>query len=121
MTRVYDVVIPARDEAPTIGAVIEAAYRAPHVGRVIVVDDGSTDDTASVARNAGAEIINSKGNGSKALALATGVAASTAEVLVFFDADILAVARYARPDRHDRRASSLPHFRAALDVRQLSA
>ena len=88
--RTYDVIIPARDEAPTIAAVIEAAFRAPHVARVIVVDDGSTDDTASVARNAGAEVIKSNGNGSKALALATGVAASSAPVLVFFDADILA-------------------------------
>ncbi|MGZ4777912.1 MAG: glycosyltransferase family 2 protein [Thermoanaerobaculia bacterium] len=90
----YDIVIPARDEAPTIAAVIEAAYRATHVARVIVVDDGSTDETASVARTAGAEVVRSKGNGSKALALATGVAASTAPVLVFFDADILA----ARPE-----------------------
>ena len=83
-----DIIIPARDEAPTIAAVVRAAREA---GRVIVVDDGSADDTANVAREAGAEVIRSTGNGSKALALATGVAASEAEVVVFFDADILRV------------------------------
>jgi len=56
---------------------------------VIVVDDGSTDDTAAIARNAGAEVIVTEGAGSKARALAAGVAAASAEVLVFFDADIL--------------------------------
>jgi glycosyltransferase involved in cell wall biosynthesis len=86
-----DVVIPARDEAPTIAAVIRAAREARGVDRVLVVDDGSTDDTAAVARAAGAEVIASFGSGSKALALATGVAASDADIVLFFDADILRV------------------------------
>ena len=41
----YDVVIPARDEAPTITGVVRAARAAPGAGRVVVVDDGSTDGT----------------------------------------------------------------------------
>lgn len=85
----FDVIIPARDEAPTIAAVIGAALAARGVVRVIVVDDHSTDTTAAVAQSAGAEVIRSRGNGSKALALATGVEATSSEVLVFFDADIV--------------------------------
>ena len=85
----FDVIIPARDEAPTIGDVIRAASAASQVRRVIVVDDGSRDETSVLARQAGAEVIASRGNGSKALALATGVEHATAELLVFFDADIL--------------------------------
>lgn len=85
----YDVVISARDEAPTIAAVVAAARSAPGVARVLVVDDGSSDDTPDIARRAGAEVIASHGNGSKALAMASGVAATHNEVLVFFDADIL--------------------------------
>ncbi|HEY0142180.1 MAG TPA: glycosyltransferase [Thermoanaerobaculia bacterium] len=84
----YDVIIPARDEAPTIAAVVRAARAARGVGRVIVVDDHSSDDTAAVARAAGAEVLSSRGNGNKALALATGVDATSSEVLLFFDADI---------------------------------
>ena len=85
----YDVIIPARNEASTVAFVVRAAREAQHASRVIVVDDHSTDDTAARAAEAGAEVILSTGVESKALALATGVAASTADVLVFFDADIL--------------------------------
>lgn len=85
----FDVIIPARDEQSTIEPVIHAARGAQNVARVIVVDDGSRDDTPEVARRAGAEVVSSRGQQSKALALATGVAHSNAEVLVFFDADIL--------------------------------
>jgi len=87
----YDVIIPARDEAPTIGAVVRAARAAPNALRVIVVDDGSLDGTAQEARASGAEVIASRGRFSKALALATGAASSQSDILVFFDADILSV------------------------------
>lgn len=85
----YDVIIPARNEASTVAFVVRAAREAQRASRVIVVDDHSSDDTAARAAEAGAEVILSTGLESKALALATGVAASTADVLVFFDADIL--------------------------------
>lgn len=84
----FDVVIPARNEGQTIAAVVEAAVRARECGRVLVVDDHSTDETAAVARDAGAEVIPSRGSADKALAMATGVEASSAETLVFFDADL---------------------------------
>lgn len=88
----YDVVIPARDEALTIAGVVRAARAARGAGRVVVVDDHSTDDTAAVAASAGAEVIVSRGNGSKALAMATGVDATTSDTLVFFDGDITGAA-----------------------------
>lgn len=87
----YDVIIPARNEAATIAAVVLAARAARGAGRVLVVDDHSGDDTAVVAREAGAEVILSRGRGSKALALATGVDATSSDVLLFFDADITGV------------------------------
>ncbi len=82
-------IIPARNEAPTVGAVVRAARESRGARRVVVVDDHSVDGTASVARDAGAEVIASEGRASKALALATGVAATASPVLLFFDADIL--------------------------------
>ncbi|HKB08128.1 MAG TPA: glycosyltransferase family 2 protein [Candidatus Polarisedimenticolia bacterium] len=62
-------VIPALDAAATIEAVVAGALR--HVRRVIVVDDGSTDDTAERARRAGAEVLRHPANRGKGAALAT--------------------------------------------------
>jgi len=104
---VYDVVIPARDEAPTIALVVAAALAAPGAARVLVVDDGSSDGTGEIARRAGAEVVPSRGSASKALALATAVEQTRAEVLLFFDADIRGVrpehfAQLARPVLDER-------------------
>jgi glycosyltransferase involved in cell wall biosynthesis len=88
----YDVVIPARDEASTVGGVVRAARAAPGAGRVVVVDDGSTDATAEVAAAAGAEVVQARPPGEpgdKGRALEMGAAATSSPVLVFFDADIL--------------------------------
>lgn len=90
----FDVIIPARDEEPTVGDVVRAARDAPGVGAVLVVDDGSVDGTAERAREAGGTVLTAGppgGPGDKARALALGVAAATAPVLIFFDADIQGV------------------------------
>ncbi|MDB5846981.1 MAG: glycosyl transferase [Rhodoferax sp.] len=50
------IVIPARDEAGTIGAVVATLYSAGWK-HVLVVDDHSSDDTAAIARNAGASVL----------------------------------------------------------------
>ena len=63
------VVIPALNARATIGPVVAAARR--YVPRVIVVDDGSTDDTAAGARQAGAETIRHPANLGKGAALTT--------------------------------------------------
>jgi glycosyltransferase involved in cell wall biosynthesis len=112
----FDVIIPARNEEATVGAVVRAALAARGRGRVIVVDDGSSDATAAAARAAGAEVIASGGSGSKARALAAGVAACVApppsaalgagvaaadSILLFFDADILD----ARPEHFEQLAA----------------
>jgi glycosyltransferase involved in cell wall biosynthesis len=60
-------VIPALQAAATVGAVVRTARR--HVGRVVVVDDGSTDRTASVALEAGAEVLRHERTHGKGAAL----------------------------------------------------
>lgn len=82
------VVIPAFDEAETVGECIAVALRHPDVVEVILVDDGSTDLTAEVARAAGARVLQLKHNGGKAAALDAGVRAAKHDVLLFLDADV---------------------------------
>ena len=71
-------VIPAHDEAPRIAAVVRAA--AEHLP-VIVVDDGSTDGTATVARTAGATVVEQRPNRGKGAALRLGFGAAEGAVI----------------------------------------
>ncbi len=81
--------IPAHDEGSTIGGVIEPLLRHPLIDEVIVVDDGSSDDTVIRAREAGATVMSLPLNGGKASAMARGVAAARNDIVFFCDGDIL--------------------------------
>ena len=90
-----DIVIPARDEAETIGPVIASLVKQDYAGpfRVILVDDNSTDGTATLAgTDPKLTIITGKpkapGWSGKLWALSQGVEAGSAELLFFADADI---------------------------------
>jgi len=81
------VVMPAKNEARSIKGLVESLTAHFPEAQVIVVDDGSTDETAKVSREAGAEVLShpySKGNGA---AIKTGARAAEGEVIVFMDAD----------------------------------
>jgi glycosyltransferase involved in cell wall biosynthesis len=83
-----DVLMPARDEAPTIADNVAAARECRYIRDIIVIDDGSTDGTGDVAASAGAKVIVREGPvGSKAHAMAAGVEASDADAFLFVDAD----------------------------------
>lgn len=80
-------IIPARDEAASIGGVVHALRRRPELHRVIVVDNGSRDRTADHARSAGAEVVSEPVAG-YGRACAAGVrAAAGADVIVLLDGD----------------------------------
>ncbi len=68
------VVVPAKDEAARIASTVAALVAVPGVAAVVVVDDGSTDDTAARARAAGADVVRHARNRGKAAALETGAA-----------------------------------------------
>lgn len=110
------VVIAAKDEEARIGATVAAARSIPGVVLVVVVDDGSTDRTAVVARSAGAKVARHRRNQGKAAAMQTGAATvQTAELagagggvgggsagqgrllLLFLDADLEGSATSAAP------------------------
>lgn len=81
-------VIPAYNECRTIGGVIAPLLGHPLIDEVIVVDDGSTDDTAARARFWGATVVSLPRNGGKASAMAQGVRAAKHGIIFFLDADI---------------------------------
>ena len=80
-------VIPAFNEAATIGSVIASVHN--HNFDVVVVDDGSTDETAVIARAAGAVVVSHGQNLGYDAALATGLifAAKLSAIVVTIDAD----------------------------------
>jgi len=78
------VVVPAYNEGERIGPVVRELTQ---MYRVLVVDDGSTDNTASEAENAGATVLRQPQNTGYVAALKRGFQAVTSEVVVTFDAD----------------------------------
>lgn len=79
-------ILPARNEMECIEAVISEARRY-FAGRVIVVDNGSTDATARNASNAGADVVSAPEPGYGRACMKGVAAAGLADVLVFMDAD----------------------------------
>lgn len=90
------VVIPAKDEEDRIGLTVRSARAIPHVDLVLVVDDGSSDRTQHVARQAGAVVIRHPNNRGKAAAMETGAAVvamrdvedAEPRLLLFLDGDL---------------------------------
>ncbi|GAA3079043.1 glycosyltransferase family 2 protein [Streptosporangium carneum] len=95
------VIIPAKDEADRIGATVAAALALSGVDLVMVVDDGSADQTGRVAKAAGARVIRHSRNRGKAAAMESGAEAvrlldgGPPRHLLFLDADLGETARAA--------------------------
>src|SRR5262245_1953203 len=85
--RNVSVIIPAMDEAATVGDVVRDLSAVAAWHEILVIDDGSSDDTAAQATAAGARVVRhpyNKGNGA---AVKTGIRQSTGEYIVIMDGD----------------------------------
>ncbi|MGQ0733257.1 MAG: glycosyltransferase family 2 protein [Acidobacteriota bacterium] len=81
------IVIPACNEAASVGLVVQELLASARWKEIIVVDDGSTDDTGAQARAAGARVVRHpyrKGNGA---AVKSGVRHATGDWVLIVDAD----------------------------------
>lgn len=81
--------IPAYNEEKTISNIVKTVRETELIDRVIVVDDGSDDNTAEVAARAGAEVIRLEENRGKGAALKTGIAEIKADIVLMLDGDLI--------------------------------
>lgn len=108
----FTCLIPAYNEAARIGAVLDATLGHPLLKNVIVIDDGSSDDTGDIARAKGAHLIRTPGNLGKTKALALGLNAVTTSHVVLIDADLTgltgqAVTALIDPVRHGQASATI--------------
>jgi len=79
------VVIPAYNEEKTIGGIVEELKQ--HGYDVLVIDDGSVDNTTKVAKEAGAKVIRHSTNRGYIEALRTGFKEASGDIIITMDAD----------------------------------
>ena len=81
------IILPAKNEAPALAALLPR-LRAAHPGaEIIVVDDGSTDDTRNICRSNAIECLSSPYSMGNGAAIKRGARAATGDILVFMDGD----------------------------------
>jgi GT2 family glycosyltransferase len=84
-----DIVIPNWNGAVLLAATLETLHRQTYpISRVIVVDNGSTDDSAAVAERAGAQVISLGANRGFAAAVNRGIREATAEYIAILNNDV---------------------------------
>lgn len=91
------VLVPAYNEAKTIGQTLDSLAAALPRSEVVVIDDGSTDGTGTVAAARGVLVIKNRRNLGKAAALARGLQVCSGEVIAMVDADMGSRAGEIRP------------------------
>ncbi len=82
------VVIPTHNEAGTIAEIVrQALAHTPSIREVLIIDDGSSDGTADVAREAGARVVRLDVNRGKGEAMRIGIVEARGELIAFLDGD----------------------------------
>lgn len=88
MTPMVSAVIPAFNEEAHIGQTVRSLRETGIAREILVVDDGSTDQTAAIAEAAGGLVVRLPANTGKGDALNVGAGAVGGDILLFLDADL---------------------------------
>jgi len=81
------IILPAKNEAEGLKRTLPELRAAYPIAEIIVVDDGSTDETAQIAQSMGARVLSSPYSMGNGAAIKRGARAATGTLLVFMDAD----------------------------------
>lgn len=82
-------IVPAFNEEARVANVLKVLLSSKYLDEVVLVDDGSTDNTAKIGKQFGAKVILLPENMGKARAMREGLKSTDADVIVFFDADLV--------------------------------
>lgn len=106
------VVIPAFNESETIADLIQAIQRRYPDFEIVVIDDGSEDNTAEVAADAGARVFIHPYNIGNGAAIKSGIREATGEIFVFMDGD-----GQHNPEDIEKMLNHLPEFDMIVGAR----
>lgn len=119
-------IIPAYNEGKTIGGVLRTLTQLKVLDEIIVVSDGSNDNTVSVAKNYNVRIIELDENQGKSKAILLGVQNSDAKTILMLDADligltpehVIALLNPVLSGDYDMSVGVFKHGRGATDLAQ---
>ena len=109
------IIIPAYNEAETIGALVSTVRRLHPDAEIVIIDDGSTDLTAEAARRAGVAVFSHPYNIGNGAAIKSGIRMAAGDILVFMDGDNQHV-----PEDIARLIEPLPAYDMVVGARKIS-
>ncbi|MBW2602835.1 MAG: glycosyltransferase family 2 protein [Deltaproteobacteria bacterium] len=112
MTVKFSVIIPCYNESQTIGRLVNNISNLYPDFEIIVIDDGSTDDTAVIAEEAGATVYSHPYNIGNGAAIKSGIRRASGDILVFMDADL-----QHNPEDIETMLSYLPDYDMVVGAR----
>ena len=115
-TSSVSVIIPVFNEAETIGDLVSKIRRLYPDFEIIVINDGSTDNTAGVARQAGAKVFSHPYNIGNGAAVKSGIRKAQGDILIFMDGD-----NQHTPEDIARLLDDLPLFDMVVGARSISS